>query len=245
MSEYQYILEDTSNRLYALPKKPWKYFQQWNDVLMLHWSVPASLIENLLPDGVELDTFNGQAWISLAAFTVSGVRGRYIFPLPYFSSFEEINLRTYVIADFKPGIYLLSVETNKSLVALLTRIFTGIPYVKSTILRIDDRLYAKLPAKKQSLNLRFCDNVKPLRKDVLDYWLTERHCLYQNVGRTLYRFDIHHNEWEMKNIKLKIAHINYCAGGFNTSGIPPERLHYCKKLEVLFWSREEVNINEK
>jgi uncharacterized protein YqjF (DUF2071 family) len=244
MSKYRHILEDTSNRLYALPDRPWKYFQQWDDVMMLHWSVPAGAIESLLPAGVSLDTYNGQAWVSLAAFGVSGLKWRYGFKVPYFSDFEEINLRTYVIAGSKPGIYLFSVETDKSLVAVLTRFFTGIPYVKSTILRFVDRFYANLPIKKQGLNLRYSKTGKPLRKDVLDYWLTERHCLYERVGAKLYRFDIHHKEWELESIKIKIAHLNYRAGNFSTSGLQPERQHYCKKLEVLFWSRIEVTSEE-
>jgi uncharacterized protein YqjF (DUF2071 family) len=241
--KHQNILEDTSNRLYALPGRPWKYFQQWNNVLLLHWSIPAEALDGLLPEGVVLDTYNGQAWISLAAFGVSRMKLKQII-IPFASDFEEINLRTYVVADSKPGIYLLSVETDKLLVALLARVFTGIPYVKSTIVRLDDRLYANLPEKKQGLNLRFGSNGKAVRKDVLDFWLSERHCLYESVGGTLYRFDIHHKEWHLENVKVKMAHLNYRAGDFSTSGVLPERQHYCKKLEVLLWSRVAVKTFE-
>ncbi|HEU0137817.1 MAG TPA: DUF2071 domain-containing protein, partial [Flavobacterium sp.] len=107
------ITEDTSNRNYPLPVGPWKYYQEWHQVLFLHWKIDAAELLPYLPPGLEIDMHEGQAWISLVPFSVRKMKLRGLPVLPYFSEFEEINLRTYVIKDNVPGIYMFSIETNK------------------------------------------------------------------------------------------------------------------------------------
>src|SRR3954463_8916140 len=105
MNKTDKILADTSHRQYPLPQKKWKYFQEWHNTLFFHWEIPPNLIENYIPEGLELDTINNMAWVSLVAFEVKNMRLRNLPPIPYVSDFQEINIRTYVIKDGIPGIY--------------------------------------------------------------------------------------------------------------------------------------------
>lgn len=143
MTNVNDILAYTANRQYPLPEKKWKYYQEWHNTLFFHWKVPKNLIENYIPDGLELDLHNDIAWISLVAFEVKNMTLRNVPPLPYISNFHEINIRTYVIKDGIPGIYLFSIETDKFIEVLLTRIFIGLPYKKSKINRTTNRLRAQ------------------------------------------------------------------------------------------------------
>jgi uncharacterized protein YqjF (DUF2071 family) len=125
------ILKSTGNRYFPLPDQPWKYFQQWDNTLFLHWKCSVSALRQYVPPSLEIDTVEGNAWVSLVVFSVKKLRMNGLPWLPYVSKFEEINLRTYVVKDGIRGIYMFSLETNKFLTVLMTRIFIGLPYILS------------------------------------------------------------------------------------------------------------------
>lgn len=89
MSNTNEILASTGNREYPLPEKKWKYFQQWHHTIFCHWEVPAYFLQEHIPKGIELDTFNNMAWVSLVAFEVRNMRLRNTPPLWYISNFHE------------------------------------------------------------------------------------------------------------------------------------------------------------
>lgn len=240
MDKINHILSQTSNREYPLPKKKWSYFQQWHQTVFLHWEVPVYFLEEYIPKGIELDTYRNMAWISLVAFEVKNMRLRNLPPFPFISDFHEINLRTYVIKDDKPGIYMFSIETNKLAEVLLTRLFIGLPYRKSKIKRTANRLLSANKMKKQSLDVTI-GKIKPLKeKSTLDYWLTERHALYENCSDKLYRFDIHHKEWDLQELDVTINDICYNAGKYNVSTFP-DKIQYAEKIDVLLWTKVLVS----
>jgi uncharacterized protein YqjF (DUF2071 family) len=84
--------------------------QTWNDLLFAHWPLPPALVAPLLPAGLPLDTFDGQAWIGVVPFHMSGIRLRFTPPLPWLSAFPELNVRTYVTLDGKPGVFFFSLD---------------------------------------------------------------------------------------------------------------------------------------
>src|SRR5580700_9555767 len=95
------------------PKKPIGY-QSWHDLLFVHWQVPADSCQRLLPSGLSVDTWQGDAWIGLVAFHMSGVRPRWAPAIPYLSAFAETNLRTYVRSgDNEPGVWFFSLEAAR------------------------------------------------------------------------------------------------------------------------------------
>ena len=69
--------------------------QNWEDLLLLHWPIDKSDLGQSIPDDLEIDTFEGQAWLSVVGFRLSGLRINPISWMPW-PSFWEINLRTYV-----------------------------------------------------------------------------------------------------------------------------------------------------
>jgi hypothetical protein len=78
--------------------------QTWNDLLFAHWPIDPNTMRSLVPSMLELDAFNGQCWLAVTPFHMSGVRGRFIPPLPGTSAFPELNVRTYVTHGGKPGV---------------------------------------------------------------------------------------------------------------------------------------------
>jgi uncharacterized protein len=242
MNTIDEILESTACRQYPLPAKKWKYFQEWHNTMFFHWEVPVFFLEEHIPQGLKLDVFNNMAWISLVSFEVKNMRLRNLPSLPFISQFHEINIRTYVIKDNKPGIYLFSIETDKLIEVLLTRCLIGLPYQKAKIKTTPNRLISKNKPQQQYLDITI-GKKRPLteEKTLLDFWLTERHALYENCSGKMCRFDIHHKEWDLKNLDATINDIEYNAGKYNLS-IFPDKMQYAEKIEVLLWAKEKSKL---
>src|SRR5437764_11600687 len=100
--------------------------QAWEDLLFLHWPIDEALIRPLIPASLEIDTFEGKAWIGITPFRLTGFRLMSLPPIPGFSAFNEINVRTYVHHDGKPGIWFFSLDASKILPAVGARVLFGL-----------------------------------------------------------------------------------------------------------------------
>jgi len=89
--------------------------QTWHDLLFMHWPISASLIRPIVPSELELDTFDGEAWIAVVPFWMSGIRQRGFPAIPGLSRFPELNVRTYVRVQDKPGVYFFSLDAASSI----------------------------------------------------------------------------------------------------------------------------------
>ncbi len=230
------ILNSSQHRPWELPANPWSYYQEWNDVLFLHYQVSLEELESFVPDGLELDLFVGKPWVSLVAFTMEKIRPRYIPSFAPISDFPEINVRTYVKANGKSGVYFLSIEAGKRLSCQLAKVLSGLPYRYSKIKRTGNRY--------ESQNSLFGDNMQiqyAVGKDIdtkteLDIWLTERYALFQDINKSLVSFDLHHKEWKINSIELRNLSLEYERFGklINNN---PDRIHYSKGVKVLAWGK--------
>src|SRR6476469_4888221 len=90
------ILSQTAHRPWPLPSTPWYMVQQWSDLLFAHWAFDPDVIRPLVPKELELDLYDGKAWIGLTPFRMTDIHLRSLPPLPGASQFLEMNLRTYV-----------------------------------------------------------------------------------------------------------------------------------------------------
>ncbi len=116
----------------------------WSNLLFVHWRVPAEEIEPLIPSRLTLDTFDGEAWIGLVPFHMSGVRPWWSPPILGISTFHETNVRTYVHLDGSdPGVWFLSLDAASSLAVRLARWRWHLPYYRSrmTVSRDGDNVH--------------------------------------------------------------------------------------------------------
>jgi uncharacterized protein YqjF (DUF2071 family) len=172
------ILADTAHRPFELPTGAWRYYQEWNDALFLHWTISCDAIRCCLPRALNLDTFNGDAYVSLVAFTMQKIRPRVLPAIGYVSDFNEINLRTYINNDGKAGVYFLSIEAGKRLSVFIARALSGLPYVSASIARSKDRYKSINDRTGNYMDATFEIGKQLSEKTSLDKWLTERYCLY-------------------------------------------------------------------
>ena len=240
MSKISEILTKTSHRPWELPKDPWKYYQEWNHALFFHWAFPCDLIRPLIPPKLKLDTFEGQAYVSLVAFTMQNIRPQYLPSIKAISDFHEINLRTYVTNDGKNGVYFLNIEAGKLLSTIIAKSLSGLPYEKATISRTNEHYHSKNKLKGFYLDTKFSMGAPLKDKTKLDRWLTERYCLYLDQNEKLFRYDIHHKEWPLKNMEIIHFDLDYQIGEMTLQHDQLLLAHYSDGVEVIAWKKQEI-----
>src|SRR5262245_4554326 len=100
----------------------------WHDLLFAHWPVPVAAMRALVPAPLEVDTFDGAAWIGVVPFRMTRVGPLWLPPIPGVSSFAELNVRTYVTRDDKPGVWFFSLDAANPLAVRTARRFFHLPY---------------------------------------------------------------------------------------------------------------------
>jgi len=234
------LLAQIEHRPWELPKGNWKYYQEWNNALFLHWAVPADILQKYLPGNLTLDTYEGTAYVSLVAFTMEKIRPRQLPAVSYISDFHEINLRTYIDIGNKKGVYFISMEAGKSLSAFIARSMSGLPYEKALMFRDDKRYTSKNAKRDFALDAVFEIKETVTTKTDLDRWLTERYSLYLDEKNSIYRYEVHHKEWEIKNVEVKTLDLKYKIGDLDFSKLKPDLMHYSDGVKVLAWGKEKV-----
>lgn len=96
-------------------------YHTWSNLLFLHWRVSPDLLRPLLPNGVEIDEFDGSAWVGLVPFHMSGVRPWWAPAVPGISEFHETNVRSYVVVNGEPGVWFFSLDASQSLAVRIAR----------------------------------------------------------------------------------------------------------------------------
>ncbi|WP_083634256.1 YqjF family protein [Saccharicrinis aurantiacus] len=109
------ILNTTERRPWKMPTEKWKFYQEWNNVIFLHWQVELSELKKFVPKELEIDLYGGKPWVSVVAFTMEKIRPKNLPSFALISDFDEVNIRTYVKANNKTGVYFLSIEGGKKL----------------------------------------------------------------------------------------------------------------------------------
>ncbi|MGJ4786893.1 YqjF family protein [Leptospira koniambonensis] len=238
----------SEHRPWPVPKAGWRMKQIWHDLLFVHWPLPVSMIRPFVPKRLEIDTFENQTWIGVVPFHMSGIRMRGLPVMPIASRFPEINVRVYVTIDGKPGVYFFSLDAESWLAVKVARAFYHLPYYLANfkVIEKENRIYYQ--SQRTSSKNRFCfqaeygptSDVFLAKKGSLDYWLTERYCLYANNKNSLYRCEILHEPWPLQKAEANILQ-NTMADleGIRLPDIKP-LYHFSKKIEVLTWGLEKV-----
>ena len=244
------IITDVSHRPWPLPSGPWFMTQSWHDLLFAHWPVDARALQEKLPAGLPLDTFNGEAWVGVVPFRMTNVAPRGVRAMPFVSSFLELNVRTYVRAHGKPGVYFFSLDANSALAVAAARKLFHLPYFVAAMNVEEQRgqfVYTSTRQTGTSGVGEFAATYGPVGYAVtpepgsLEHFLTERYCLYTvDSASRLRRLEIHHPPWPLQTAEATIA-VNTMA---EAAGIwlPPVAplLHFAKRQDVVAWSLQDA-----
>ena len=232
----QEIKNKIAHRPWELPNTKWKFYQEWNQAIFLHWKVEDEVLKNLVPKELEIDKFEGSSWVSLVAFTMEKIRPRYLPHFPLISNFEEINIRTYVKYNNKTGVYFLSIEGGKRLSCKIAKSMSELPYRYSKMIRKMNNYESKNYNFGDSFILTYKKGKEIIEKSELDIWLTERYALFQDAEDFINEFEIHHHEWELNNLEIDKLELNYPRFK-NLINTQPNKLTYSKGVKVIAWDK--------
>ena len=238
-------------RQWPVPAKPWAMLQRWDYLLFAHWRVDPAMLTGRIPPGLGLETRDGGAWIAVTPFLLSRLRLRGFPAIPGASRFPELNVRTYVTRDGKPGVWFFSLDAGNPLAAYLARQLYHLPYHAARMACVPGgrtiSYRCERGAEGASPRAEFLADYGPngdafqTPAGSLEEWLTARYCLYAERAGTLYRAEIDHVPWTLHRGTAEIRR-NTMA---DASGItlPPDRplLHYAAPLEVRIWWPERID----
>jgi uncharacterized protein len=239
------VLVQTANRPWPQPAEPWLMAQTWRDLLFAHWALPSEAVTGIAPPALTLDPFDGQAWIGITPFEVSGLRPRGAPPVPRLSRFPELNVRTYVSLVGKPSIFFLSLDAASSLAVHAARRSYRLPYFRARMMieRAGGEIrYACERVSRDGEPADFAAEYQPSSEPLqaepgsLEYFLTERYCLYtiDEAGRPL-RADIQHPPWPLQNASATIRANTMTRPWRIELPAEPPVLHYSGVQRVVIW----------
>jgi uncharacterized protein YqjF (DUF2071 family) len=224
--------------------------QTWHNLLFAHWPCPPEVLRPIIPEGVELDTFEGQAWVGIIAFRMTGIRLHGCPPMPLFNQFAEINVRTYVTLDNKPGVYFLSLDADNTPALAIARPWFHLAYRHSSIrfeMHDDSVSFESTRTEPGQPAAHFVGTYRPVAEahksvpGTLENWLTERYCFYSaNRHGQLYCAEVHHEQWPLQPAQAHIASNTLALShGIQLPATQP-LLHYAHYVKTLVWSARRL-----
>ena len=236
-------LNNTKHRPWALPQKGWQYYQEWNKAIFLHYQVNLEDLQKWLPQGLELDLYEGHPWVSIVAFTMERIRPKYLTSMAMISNFDEVNIRTYVKFGNKAGVYFLSIEGGKLLSCKIAKSLSQLPYRFSNMQRGQGSFSSRNTSFQDQLDIHYKIGQAKSEKNNLDRWLTERYALFQDAARHINTFEIHHVEWLLNELEIKSLNVNY-PRFYPLFESGPSKVQYSPGVQVLAWGKERFIIKK-
>ena len=216
--------------------------QRWSRLLFLHWPIPAEEVRPLLPRGLTLDTYAGQAWVGLVPFVVSGARPVYLPPVPGLSRFVEVNVRTYVHDRGRdPGVWFFSLDASSRVAVHVARALYHLAYRFAEMaadvrgMRVHFRSRRVAPGARPgtcALEYEPRGAAAAARPGTLDHFLLERYVLYAAKDGRLYRGRVHHAPYPMQEAAVEgLAEDLLAAAGVARPPRDP-LVHYASGVDV-------------
>ena len=236
------ILEVVSHRPWPMPEAPWIMTQTWNDLLFAHWPADPIAVRARVPRALTVDLFQGRAWVGIVPFRMTNVAPRYVPPLPWLSAFPELNVRTYVTAGDKAGVYFFSLDAASSLAVAAARLLFYLPYFAADMAVVPREDAVGYASHRRGGGADFIASYRPIgpvfepAPGTLEYFLTERYCLHtlDPEGRVC-TVDIHHPPWPLQEAEAEITtNTLAAAAGLTLPGIQP-LLHFSKRQDMVGW----------
>lgn len=235
-------------RAWPPPSTAWAMFQRWHDLLFAHWKVPAAALRALVPAELPLDEFQGETWIAVTPFRMSGLRARGLPPIPGASRFPELNVRTYVTLGGKPGVYFFSLDAGNPLAVAAARRLFRLPYhrAKMRCEPFGAGISYLCERGSEGAAAAFEGWYEPQGAvffaipGTLEHFLTERYCLYTAQRGEVRRVEIDHVPWPLQQARADIKRNTMAA----SAGVPlvgDPTLHFARELDVRVWMPDRVS----
>jgi uncharacterized protein len=225
--------------------------QNWHHLLFLHWAVLPEQVRPLIPPGLDLDLFEGRAYVGLIPFTMTGVRPVWAPAIPGLSSSHETNVRTYVHrAGRDPGVWFFSLDASNLVAVAFARALFSLPYFHArmhltqeagSIAYASERLRPGPTPATCAIRCTPQGPAAPARVGTLEHFLVERYLLYTTRRDRLYRGQIHHAPYPLQAAEVPaLDETLVAAAGIQRPEAAP-LAHYARGVRVEVFRLVRVN----
>ncbi len=240
----------TEHRPWPRPSGNPTMVQTWHDLLFAHWPVSPELLRRTIPPPLEVDVYDGQAWLAVVPFRMSGIRPWGLPAVPGISALPELNLRTYVTDGTKPGVYFFCLDAGSPIAVALARRWYHLPYFRARMRVGWEDGWVRYSSRRTHRGAEpavFEGWYRPVgepyhsTRGTVEHWFTERYCLYTPGPRgRVYRSEIDHVQWPLQPAVARIDRNTLPeAHGLTLPDTAPI-LHYSRRLDVRVWSPERL-----
>jgi len=230
-------------------KRPVMY-QRWAHLLFLHWRVPPELIQKDLPDGLFVDTWEGDAWLGIVPFFMQRVRPRFCPAVPGLSDFLELNLRTYVHDRHgRPGVWFYSLDANQALAVRIARTRFSLPYVFAGMRAKMDahtgvHFHSRRPGgEEQAFVYRKGKHIGIAQPGSLEFFLVERYHLFsfRKRAKRVYIGQVHHTPYPLYTTEVTGASRGlFSLNGFADPGRDADHALMAPSVEVTIFGMQRI-----
>ena len=237
-------LLDTGHRKEPLPARPWALTMEWHELALLHWPVDPDQVQRLLPDGLQIETRDGAAWLGVVPFVMRNVRPRWLPPAPGAANFPELNLRTYVTYRGVPGVWFFSLDAGSKLAVRGARLGFGLPYFdarmqcerSSTQIRYaSERTHRGAPPATLQASWELPQTYAAPAAGTLAHWFVERYRMYVVLRGRIRVGHIAHAPWQLAETKVALTTCDMARlCGIELRGAPAHT-HAAAPLTVAGW----------
>jgi len=189
----------------------------WVDLLFLHWPIDPAALRPHVPEELEIETYDGRAWVGVVPFRMAKTRARWLPPVPTTHEFLELNVRTYVRAAGRSGVWFTSLDAASRLAVFGARATFGLPYFAAAMRMTTsgERIhYTSERQDRRGPRASFAASwVKPaafaaVRPGTFEHFLTERYCLYAMRRGQLVCGEIAHAPWQLAPVAVALERLD-------------------------------------
>ncbi len=228
--------------------------QRWHHLLFLHWPVSPDKLRPLVPSGLEIDTHDGNAWVSLIPFTITGTRPLITPPVPFLSDFHEVNVRTYVHRNGQdPGVWFFSLDASSLIAVTAARALYHLEYYPAEIrfrtsngerpsIEFESTRTGGGP-QPANCHIRYGAEESPTTQaspGSVEHFLIERYVLYARSDDYLYRARVHHAAYPLMRARVELLEETLVWAAGITRPDAGLLAHYSRGVEVEIFRPEKL-----
>ena len=240
---------------FSMPDRSFAISQQWRELTFMHWKIDPERLKPHLPDGLESDLFEGDAYVGVIPFLMKNVRPRGLPSVPGISTFAEFNVRTYVVKDGQRGVFFLTLDAKSLVTCFYAPRAYGLAYryAKAKIKHKGDALQWR--SRRSSDGAELIGSTMPkgsiqtCNSNTLEHFLFERYCLYTEHKGCLRRAYVYHQPWSFQEAEVNLESNSLLTSyDMGVDVLTPDLVHYSKGLAVKTWSievAEKIHVDER
>lgn len=222
------------------PGRPPVMQQSWRDLLFIHWPIPADVIQDTLPAGITVDTYDGFAWIALVPFQMRNVRPVWAPCVPGLSNFAECNVRTYVHIDGKaPGVWFFSLDAANAIACAIARMTFSLPYFHAKMKGVvnGNAFHYRTQRYKPGLDINLeaiisAGEPLPAQPGTFAWWAAERYLLHSIHRGQLHTGQVYHKPYRLIEASVEFAIFDATCPLSDVKGFAPTSVLYSPGVDV-------------